>query len=78
MYGYIVLSQKIVQRAVGIQRTESIELGNIFHRQITGLTFVFFAIAVVFNGSKPQRVVLALQCSGIKQVVGTFHKFYFF
>ncbi|OPZ10228.1 MAG: hypothetical protein BWZ06_01943 [Bacteroidetes bacterium ADurb.BinA261] len=73
MYGNVVLSQKIIQSTVGIQSAKHVKFGNIFHRQISGLPFMFQAIPVFLNRSKLYRIVFPLQRPRIEQVIGFLH-----
>ena len=65
----LVLSQKIKKRRIAIEGAKSIQLLNVFHRQVTGRLLV----AILIEGGKLQRVAFSRQTTGVKQVVSFFH-----
>ena len=62
----LLLTEKVVQSRVRVERTKTIQFAHILNGQIAR----FFLVAIFVERRKLQRIVFALQTPGIEQVIG--------
>lgn len=65
----LIFSQEIVHRAVGVQRTKTIQIRNSFHGNV--FRRAFFSGFIFWD--EFQGVVFSAEPTGIEKVVGFFH-----
>lgn len=69
MHGHLLLTQKVEERAVGIDRAKDVQILDTFDRQVFGRLLE----AVGVGRHEFEGVVAARHPAGIEEVVGFFH-----
>ena len=77
MHRDAVFAQEVVERRIGIERPEHVEVGHVLHGQKPGLALAGLAVvaaAVVFVSGVFEGVVLAREAAGVEEVERFFHR----